>query len=129
MHPDILSAIKHAQHDLIKQIQRRTASNLASHEEAAELSVPAEAFVFWRLKDSALFFTFIENLAVELDMLALEAKAYETLPLGYALVRYLMGFENHCQCSSWLAVANCGEDEPTASGLKPNVAQGVVYSL
>jgi hypothetical protein len=66
---------------------------------------------FWEIADPDLLSTYIEQLAIELDGLRLEAAEYRELPLGYGVTRYVMRFEFHRAIDSWLAVENVGADD------------------
>ncbi len=68
-------------------------------------------FRFREVADEDSFCTFVEGLAVQLDMLALDAAVFASLPPGYAIAREVLRFGTHCGFSAWLAVENVGEDD------------------
>jgi hypothetical protein len=78
---------------------------------AEELPVSATDFRFWEMVDEESFSTFMEGLAIQLDMLKLPPEEYQKLPPGYGIVRYVLRFETHCKFSSWMALENVGRDD------------------
>jgi hypothetical protein len=76
-----------------------------------ELPVSVGEFRFWEIADEESFSTFMEGLAIQLDMLDLSPEEYQKLPPGYGIVRYVLRFETHCKFSSWIALENVGPDD------------------
>lgn len=126
MHPAVvLPAIEEAHNDLAES-QAQHASMVAKlkpgqtilsfnpHVQTpghASLPESASEFEFWKLSDEDALSTFMEGLAINLDMLELPAEEYERLPLGYAIARYVLRFETHCKFSAWLAIQNVGTED------------------
>jgi hypothetical protein len=126
MHPKIvLPAIEAAMSDVAEAIREHAAlaARLKPGETivsfnphvatpgSAVLPAAAEAFRFWEIADEETFSTFMEGLAIQLDMLDLPHAAYGPLPRGYAIARYVLRFETHCRFSAWLAVENVGAED------------------
>jgi len=78
---------------------------------AEDLPDSPAGFRFWEMEDEDSYSTFMENLAIQLDMLELSPEEYQKLPPGYGVVRYVLRFETHCKFSSWLALENVGPDD------------------
>jgi hypothetical protein len=83
----------------------------ASGPGATDLPASANTFRFWSIQDEDTFSTFMEQLAIQLDMLELPDAEFARLPQGYGVARYVLRFETHCKFDSWLAVQNVGEEE------------------
>lgn len=99
-------------HAKLKPGQQRISFNPHVPEPGSEeLPVSAADFRFWKMADEESFSTFMEGLAIQLDMLDLPPEEYQNLPPGYGVVRYVLRFETHCKFSSWMALENVGRDD------------------
>ena len=74
----------------------------------AKVPQTADDFRFWELPNEESFSTFMLHLAIHVDGLMLKHSAFQKLPPGYRIVRYVLRFETHCKFSSWLAIENVG---------------------